>query len=360
MACAIAVPKLSHPITYCPPGEARNARFDEYVGVRRKLPIQKATFDAEGVAESNGIDWGDFGRMGQFQHKLDSGRLSDTPSWATNDKQLRAVLVVYLERRAGLMKPGPGTEIQRLQRAQATLIKQTASFQVSLDKMVHRYAGILARLKETPADTEALAAKHDCATQIQNLDTVLLFNKDIAGKVLRVVHCYYRMGYTSVQVETETGLKPPHVREILWRLRKVAALLGFHNPPCRRHKRVRYSKPRVCILCGAPRGKGYKFCDACGSLYNHRAASAASTAKKKATTPPTPKRHAIVSSPEFIALFDVWRARTGDKRRHCKNGHAICAANAHVGDMRREGRYFCNECQRAYQRQYASGLVTAR
>jgi len=342
--CATTAPTPSHPITYCPPMPASNARLDLYTGVRTAYPVE-ARFAAGGEVESNGISWEDYGRMGRFQHKLDSGRLSDTPSWATNDTQLRAVLVVYMERRAGLLKPQPGTEAQRLQRAQEMLLKKSASLQASLDKMVRRYADILLLLKQNPADAEALEAKHFCARQIQNLDTILLFNKDIAGKVLRVVHCYYRMGFTSVQVETETGLRPPHVREIIFRLRKVAASLGFVNPPVRRHKRFIYSKPRLCIVCGATRGRGYKFCDACGSSHSHRTATAAPAA------PATPRRQAIVSSAEFIALFEKSRARMKDPNRtRCKRGHSICAANAHVGDLRRTGKYACNECNRQYQR----------
>jgi hypothetical protein len=356
MACAISVPKPTHPpITICPPGSAANARLDLHIGMRAMLPVS-VRFAAGGEVESTGLDFSDYSRMGRMFHKLDSGRLSDTPSWATNDKQLRAVLVVYMERRAGLMEPGPGTEIERLLRAQKKLTEGTASLQATLDKMVHRYAEVLAWLKQNPADAEALDARHECAVQIKNLDTVLLFNKDIAGKVLRVVHCYYRLGYTSVQVETETGLKPTHVRELIFRLRKVAASLGFTNPPVRRHKRVIYSKPRVCIECGAPRGKGYKFCDACSFQRAQRSATvspASASAPKKISIPPTLKRQAIVSSPEFIALFEAARARMKDPNRAtCKRGHPICAANAHVGDLRRIGKYSCDPCWKEQQGRY--------
>ena len=40
------------------------------------------------------------------------------------------------------------------------------------------------------------------------------------------------------------------------------------------------------------------------------------------------------------------------KRKACKRGHPICAANAHVGDMKRLGVYACDPSNRAAQVPY--------
>lgn len=63
---------------------------------------------------------------------------------------------------------------------------------------------------------------------------------------------------------------------------------------------------------------------------------------------PRQDRDEIVSSPEFIALFEASRAKFKDpSRATCKRGHEICPANAHVGDMRRPPhRYSCDPCLR--------------
>ena len=263
--------------------------------------------------ETNGLDFSDYVRCSTRSRKLNSSRESGAPNWAINDKQLRAVLVAYLERRA-MLKAQPGTEFQRLQRAQEVLNENAKEQQLLLDRMAREYV----EFKRHGADAIVL---RNYETEIKNLDTVLLFNKDIAGKVLHVVHCYYRLGFNSVETEAETGLKPPHVRAILWRLRKVAASLGFSNPPARRRRCPRVASPNVVLR------------------YSKSAE----------------KRNAIVSSPEFIALFEKSKLRMHDPhRKRCKRGHEICAANAHIGDMLRKGCYFCNECQRMYSR----GFVT--
>ncbi len=64
------------------------------------------------------------------------------------------------------------------------------------------------------------------------------------------------------------------------------------------------------------------------------------------------QREKIVTSAAFIKLFEKWRKRSRfPKRTHCKNGHEICAANAHVGDLR-HGRYRCAPCCQAHNRAY--------
>lgn len=64
-------------------------------------------------------------------------------------------------------------------------------------------------------------------------------------------------------------------------------------------------------------------------------------------------RQKVVSSPAFIKLFEKARARMANpKRKTCKHGHKISAANAHVGDLKRLGVYACDPCNRAAQVRY--------
>jgi hypothetical protein len=64
-------------------------------------------------------------------------------------------------------------------------------------------------------------------------------------------------------------------------------------------------------------------------------------------------RQKVVSSASFIKLFENARARMANpKRKACKHGHPISAANAHVGDMKRLGTYACDPCNRASQVRY--------
>lgn len=71
-------------------------------------------------------------------------------------------------------------------------------------------------------------------------------------------------------------------------------------------------------------------------------------AAEKPAAAPRQDREEIVSSPEFIALFESTRAKFKDpSKATCKRGHTISAANAHVGDLRRPPhRYSCDPCLR--------------
>jgi hypothetical protein len=73
------------------------------------------------------------------------------------------------------------------------------------------------------------------AIQIENLDTQIRLANDIAAKVLGVVYLYYRCALTSAQVGLELGLKPPHVRQILWRLAKCWKLLNHPRTKIKSH-----------------------------------------------------------------------------------------------------------------------------
>lgn len=66
------------------------------------------------------------------------------------------------------------------------------------------------------------------------------------------------------------------------------------------------------------------------------------------------KRAKIVASTSFIKLFEKARAAMQDlTRKTCAHGHPITAANAHVGDLKRTGRYACDPCNRIAQVRYA-------
>jgi hypothetical protein len=64
-------------------------------------------------------------------------------------------------------------------------------------------------------------------------------------------------------------------------------------------------------------------------------------------------RQKVVSSASFIKLYEKARAKMANpNRKRCKHGHPICAANAHVGDMKRLGVYACDPCNRISQVRY--------
>lgn len=346
---ATAAPSQIPPITYCAPGAAKNARLDLFTGgTHRVLPVQEAAFNADGDAKNNNIDWSDFGRMQTQRHKLNCSRVYETPTWAMNDPQLRAVIVHYVERRAGFQKIQPGPEMERLKRAEARLAARLPKMDADLTRHCQKHL----ELKRGAGDVDYI---RKFGEEIEALDTALRVDKNITGIALRVATLYWRQGWDSVATAQELSLKPPHVRRTLWCLRAVAARLGFAPAP--RHRPGAHGgKPipapiRLCVQCGAPRpfGRGQRFCLTCSS---------ARRAARKAGVKFVPKlvpsaRAVIVSSPEFIALFEAARRLMRDpNRKRCKWGHPICAANAHVGDLRRTGKYSCNECWKEQAARY--------
>jgi hypothetical protein len=68
----------------------------------------------------------------------------------------------------------------------------------------------------------------------------------------------------------------------------------------------------------------------------------------------------VVSSASFIKLFEKARTKwQNPNRKRCKHGHAISAANAHVGDLKRTGTYSCDPCNRTSQLRYMSKAAKA-
>lgn len=205
---AVAIHKL-------PPGPERpELHFQEHIAGRQHLPVS-AEFHGESF-ESPGIDWSDYRRMQTVERKLAPARRLETPQWALRNDLLRSVLVRFVEYRAGLRRHQMGPERERLRRAMAIIAAQHPMRQRTLKALCDELVS-LTKCGITPARRKRLTA------EIENLDTVLRFDCNIAATILRLVHLYFRAGLDSVSVAQELGWKPPHVRQTVWRLRRVWA-----------------------------------------------------------------------------------------------------------------------------------------
>jgi hypothetical protein len=296
------------PITKCPPGAAHGAVLDEFVHEKatQRLPVS-ATFHGGEEWESPCLDFADYQRCYTASHKLNSGRKSTPPSWAQDDKKLRSVLVRYIEVRAGLRPQQTGSEAERIIYAEAILRSALPRCEAKLTELSQAYV----RQKNAGYPAEALRR---LAINIENLDTVIRFNNQIAAKTLMAAHLYFRCGLNSKEVSDEIGMKPPHVRVLLYRMRTVAWQLGFGDKPKFEGKR------------------------------ESKAGQTARIARPELRAP----------RPELLAQFENWRKKKKKNatRIQCKHGHPICVKNAHVGDMRREARYTCNICWKAQNARY--------
>jgi len=222
---AAAVPH----ITVLPPGPERAELTIEHFDRNRhgttRFPVS-AEYDGESWS-SPGIDFSDYSRMSTQQRKQSGERRLPTPVWSVNQSLLRAVLVRYLEKRAMLIKPQPGTEQERMQRALAVIEKSRPLLEERLKQMCAGYV----QLKKSGCDAARLKK---LAEEIENHDSVLRMNNaNLAGTIIRIVHLYYACRLDSVGVGIELGLKPPHVRQILWKLRREFECMNGTNQPTR-------------------------------------------------------------------------------------------------------------------------------
>lgn len=230
---------------------------------RRQYPVS-ANVTRDGW-DSTGLDFADYARMGTQQRKQSGERRLATPEWALNPEKLRALIVRLMELRAYFMFPQPGTDAERLERAQRFITdwwlpKKTAT----LNRLCERFVA----LKKDPTATHEQIEKLSQIIESLDSEICILQKPEKGAEVLAgIVHHYYGVGLDSVGVATELGIKPPAVRQVLFSMHRVwkrmqkpvptdlvlcekcglyvACVDGRHACFFREQK-----GPRVCAVCG--------------------------------------------------------------------------------------------------------------
>ena len=128
---------------------------------------------------------------------------------------VREVLVFYLERRF-CVRERMGTLQDRIARCRAKADFQLMRKRAKLQEMIESFRE-LSRLPETKPSALRLRE-----LQIMNLDTDLfLAEKGYAETAAAIIYLYYRLSWNSVSIAEELGVKPPHIRQILYRLNRA-------------------------------------------------------------------------------------------------------------------------------------------
>src|SRR5258708_16480130 len=161
--------------------------------------------------------------------KLCGIRRLPTPTWAMDDAMLRNVLIRFMEERAMGAKnkkwrtqfKGPGRWRERLERAKTRIMETRAQKIIVLDRFCEEYVTV-----KQGTDRKRI---NQLESEIKTLTTYLRTPKNDGGAaILAAIVClYYRTCLDSVGVGMELGLKSPHVRQILYRMNKVAQALGY-------------------------------------------------------------------------------------------------------------------------------------
>ena len=85
-------------------------------------------------------------------------------------------------------------------------------------------------------------------SEISGIDTYLRISENGGADIVAaVIYLYYRTGYDSVGVGEELGIKPPHVRQTIYRLHQTAKRLESEGKfkGVAAHKKKKSDKPRL-------------------------------------------------------------------------------------------------------------------
>jgi hypothetical protein len=200
-------------VKICPPASASSILESEPAFYRPAQPVGTAHFDAEGDAYTDtALSFSDFERMNV---KVRKNYKREIPSWIYDGEKFREVIVRVVEHKAGFNNPRPGTPMERLERAEEKCLETREQKIRTLDNLCEWY--VLTKMKGDP-----YAAK--LAVQIEALDTQIMLLTRPAAIIAAILFLSYRVGLDSVGVSQTLGgrVKPPHVRQVLFRCRKIA------------------------------------------------------------------------------------------------------------------------------------------
>ena len=210
-------------------------RFDKHQFAGRRTRAVSARYTPEGW-ETPGIAFADYQSMHVARRGAQQERRLDTPSWATNDKELREVVLRFCERRFYLRhrhnrnEVSPLTNEQRLAAVREKELKWAETCKSNLHSLIARQ--------------KAGEDVHDM--EIQNIDSqILMARRGNAAIATAIVYLYYRLGWDSPEVAQELGIKPPLVRQVLARLDNAAANRVYQSPKAQRIKEARAEMKRV-------------------------------------------------------------------------------------------------------------------
>ncbi len=257
-------------ITQCPPAAAHGTQsFDPHIFASSHLRPINAHQTSAGFVGS-GIGFDDYSRMHTSSHKLSGQRRLDTPAWALQPALLGNVIAQYCLNRAGVRHRVTGTPAEKLALAKTLQGHRKKKLSDTLDGLCRLY---VAEKNKTPRNYARL---RELEIEIEGLDTSIRILGNEAEIAAGVVYHYYHRAADSIAVGQELHLKSPHVRIILWRLRLVAAELGYGtHVKCDARRALRaaaIAPPAPCDEVVAVRMflEGKKICDIAEAFYGVR------------------------------------------------------------------------------------------
>ena len=170
-------------------------------------------------------------RMGVRGEKLFCQRRRPVPEFVNNTEQFREVLCRMMEQRAFRERAGtidrslPREE--RLRLCVAKIRAQRPSQIEELRRLCVQFQRMRVRDLKSPRYGRGKKLRI-LRLEIEGRDTYLRTiqrGDGGAGTMAAVLYLYYRTGWNSPAIAKELGIKPPHVRQIIWRANQIAASL---------------------------------------------------------------------------------------------------------------------------------------
>lgn len=179
-------------------------------GNRYKNPVS-VEFHAGGEVVSTGFSFEDY-HFAQTRVQKQSGeRRLPTPSWAFNFSEQRLLLARFMEWRAGIIRPRIDTPEKRLRYAYRRYMRVfVPSLRNRLERLCHEFV--------TCQDPKR---RRTLEIEIESIDTQLRVAKQGPALIVGIIHHYFGAGLDSVGTAAEFGIRPPSVRQIIWRLHKT-------------------------------------------------------------------------------------------------------------------------------------------
>jgi hypothetical protein len=207
----------------CPPRNAFSLlQAEQQFAHLGQKPIS-VRFDAHGVATSSGIDFDSYSRMQTTKKGYVWFWRTGIPDFVMKPAKLREVITRAVEIRAGFHKWHSAlTQQERLVVAQKALDEKREAKIATLDSLCARL------LRWRAHEPRPVVAKLESA--IENIDTALRVDENAAAFIAAILFLSYRVRMNSTQVARELGLKPPMIRQILYRCNIIARHIESGEP----------------------------------------------------------------------------------------------------------------------------------
>lgn len=185
-----------------------------------------------GAAGLAGEDYFGAHGMHTVYRKLRAQRRRPAPEWMNNTASLREVIVRLVESRAcsgGNYRPDyKQPHAERLRIAQEKIATHEAWLIASLRPLMDEELRHRTKWEITGCQ-QARKRSRELQVEIEGADTQLRTLNRSAAIFAAVLYLYHLVGYNSVDTGMILGLKPPHVRQIVYRAGRIAEDLGFES-----------------------------------------------------------------------------------------------------------------------------------